>query len=215
MTVKIIVDNREFGTKTVSELSKWECVVIPRQLSIGDFILSKRVGVERKTTEDFWRSIIDNRLFKQIEELKKTFEKPILIIEGNGLYTNPKINSNSIRGALASIAIDFQVPILHTSNPSETAGLLYWIAKREQENKRNFDLKIRVNKKIDNLKDAQIFLISGLPFIDKKRAEALLKKFGTPEKIFTADEKQLSETEGIGKKISRKIREVLTSDFNI
>ena len=46
-----------------------------KMLLCGDFILSDRVCVERKTTNDFISSIMDRRLFTQLKELKDKFSK--------------------------------------------------------------------------------------------------------------------------------------------
>ncbi len=62
----IIVDSRELGSPTTRELSKHEILITQETLSIGDFIISDRTAIERKTAEDFVASIIDGRLFEQI-----------------------------------------------------------------------------------------------------------------------------------------------------
>src|SRR3989338_3795760 len=112
--VKIYVDNCEANSRIAVILSK-RCLVEEKQLAVGDYLLSKRVAVERKTSSDFLSSLTDGRLFKQIEELKSNFRSPLLIIEGNGLFNSDrKIHPNAIRGALASIALDYGLPILFT-----------------------------------------------------------------------------------------------------
>ena len=56
---------------------------------------------------------------------------PLLIIEGSeNIYSLRNFHPNSIRGMLASIAIDFQIPILFTRNIKDTAALLTIIVQR-------------------------------------------------------------------------------------
>ena len=71
--------------------------------------------------------------------LKQSFDKAVLIIEGEeDIYAVRKVHANAIRGMLASIALDFNIPILHTKTPKETAAMLAVMAKREQEKDRDF-----------------------------------------------------------------------------
>ena len=210
--VVIIADNREFSSRVVKELARLDCVVRPRQLEVGDYILSDRVCAERKTAPDFLASVFDQRIVKQLQNLKKSFEKPIHVIEGYDLYSQRNVHPNAVRGALASIAVDYGIPILWTEEPEETAALLYWIARREQvEEERG--LSIRAQKKIQTLREQQEFLVAGLPGINSKMAQRLLKKFKTPEKVFKASEEKLRKVEGIGDVMAKKIRKVLTEKY--
>ena len=85
-----------------------------KTLEIGDYILSDRVAVERKTAEDFENSIIDKRLFNQVMDLKK-YERPLMIIEGNEFV---RIHENAIRGMMFSIMIDYQIPVMFSRDIS-------------------------------------------------------------------------------------------------
>lgn len=206
------MDVREIGISEYFE--QYNCKVHKKMLVCGDFLVSDRVCIERKTTPDFIKSIIDGRLFQQMKLLKDNFEKPLLIIEGENvskkLYEN--MHPNTVRGALASITIDYGVPIIWTVDPAETAGIIFWIAKREQE-KFNREPVLRVAKKADSDEKKQEYLIAGLPDISLVRSKALLKKLETPKAVFSASEDELKEVEGIGPKIAKKIRELLDKKY--
>lgn len=210
--VTIYADVREACSAIPKILSK-RCTVEQKQLSIADYQLSKRTGCERKTVSDFLQSIVDGRLFQQLGDLKKIFTCPILLIEGtDDIFDLRKIHPNAIRGALASIATDFKIPILWTKSQLETAELLYTIAKREQlQLKKSVQLRVKPNFR--SINQEQEFLISGLPKISSILAKRLLKRFGTPQAIFTAKPEQLQEVEGIGEKLAKKIRKLLTKNY--
>jgi Fanconi anemia group M protein len=179
-------------------------------LLYGDFICSDRVCIEKKIIKDFIQSITDKRLFQQLRAMKDNFERPILIIEGEeSLYGY--LHPNIIRGALAAITVDLSIPILWTRDLADTAGLVYWIAKREQiDEKREVSLR---NKRVpETLKEQQEYLISSLPGISLVRAEALLEHFKTPKNVFNASAKELKEVKGIGEKIAEKIKEVIEKE---
>ncbi|MGC8850441.1 MAG: helicase-related protein, partial [Candidatus Bathyarchaeia archaeon] len=69
--VKVLVDHREANSRVVAELSRLGVDVELASLPHGDYILSERVAVERKTINDFASSIIDGRLFEQASTLKE------------------------------------------------------------------------------------------------------------------------------------------------
>ena len=87
-------------------------------LKVGDFICSERVCVERKTGDDFISSIVDGRLFEQAEELKENFAKPIILVEGD--YYAGGMNENAIKAALASIILNYEIPVIMTKDEKET-----------------------------------------------------------------------------------------------
>ena len=91
----IVVDSRELGSPTTRELSKYDILITQETLSIGDFIISDRTAIERKTVDDFASSIIDGRLFEQMSNLKSAYDMPILMIEGERC---PDISKHCSRG---------------------------------------------------------------------------------------------------------------------
>jgi len=207
--VLIFVDTRE--ASIIDYFKQYDCIVQKKMLLLGDFIVSDRVVIEKKTVQDFIKSIVDKRLFQQLNCMKDNFEKPILIIEGEEpLYGY--FHPNIIRGALAAISVDLSIPILWTRDLADTAGLVYWIAKREQiDEKREIALR---NKKVpETVEKQQEYLIESLPDISLVRAKALLKHFKTPKNIFNASVKDLQEVKGIGEKIAKKIKEVIEKEY--
>lgn len=212
--VKIIADSRELGTKVAAILGK-KCELLEKQLDVGDYILSERVCAERKTTNDFINSIIDKRLFKQLTELKENFSSPVVLIEGDDLFRNErKMNPNAIRGAVASIAVEYSIPMIWTSSQLESAEMLYSIAKREQMHK-NRTIGIRGKKKTRSENQDQEFLVAGLPNISSVTARRLLKSLGSPKKVFNASESELQSIEGIGKKKAKTLRRIIDKDYEI
>jgi len=208
----IIIDSRELGSPTTRELSKYDILITQESLSIGDFIISDRTAIERKTVEDFVASIIDGRLFEQVSNLKSAYEMPILLIEGESFQTQRNIAPEAVMGAVASVIVDFGVPVVWTRSPSETALLLLSIARREQS-KGERRPRIRMERKPESLANEQEFVVAGLPLVDRVLARRLLRAFGSVEKIFLASEKELQNVEGIGKKISERIRKLVSTPY--
>jgi len=210
MKVRIIADSREFASDVVEELAKHDCTIEQRTLPVGDYLCSDKFVVERKTASDLSSSIIDGRLFEQARKLSE-FEKPVIIIEGERLYD--RLNPNVIRGALYSLLFDFKIPVVWSRHPRETAGLIHWFAKREQDGKEAAPFPVRTGRKGADAKEQLEYLVHGLPGISIVRARSLLAHFGSAERIFAASEDELKEAKGIGKKTAENIRKLLASKY--
>ena len=164
-----------------------------------------------KSAEDFASSIIDKRLYKQARELVENFNKPLLIVEGENLFTGG-LHPNAIRGALASLAVDFGISIIPTRSPEDTAAMIYRLAVREQE-KGPKDMPLRTEKKPLSLQEQQIFIIESLPNIGPVTARKLLENFGSVKGIINASKEELTQVEGIGNIIAQKILDVIDAGF--
>jgi Fanconi anemia group M protein len=210
----VLVDHRERASGVTRILERKNVSVRPVQLEVGDYICSDRVCLERKVISDFLNSIIDQRIFSQLENLAGSYEKPVLVLEGNPelLYLERDMHENAIRGALASIAIDYGIPIIWTQNPRETAEQIFWIAYREQVKEKR-EPQIRSSKRAPALSRQQEFLVAGFPHINSKLSKRLLKKFKIPKKIFTASEERLMRVDGLGREKAKKIFDLLNRRY--
>jgi Fanconi anemia group M protein len=70
-----------------------------------------------------------------------------------------------------------------------------------------------MERKPDSLAREQEFVVAGLPLVDTVIARRLLKAFGTVERVFLASDKELQNVEGIGKKISERIRKLVSAPY--
>lgn len=207
----VFADTREGNSKVIRHLSEIEIDVKVQAMAVGDYQVSDEVVIERKTAKDFVDSIVDKRLFKQARSLMEEFKRPLIILEGDDLY-NGMINPNAIRGSIASIALDFGISIIPTTNAQDTAAMIKRIAIREQSGEKT-PIQIRTDKKPVNLWEQQLFIIESLPNIGPVNAKNLLEHFGTVANIINASESQLQEVEGIGKKTAANIRKVVDSKY--
>ena len=212
--IKILADIREKYSGVIKALYDEGALIDLKALPIGDFLCSSRVAIEVKRAPDFVNSITDGRLLQQLKEMRQNFERPVLIIEGGNeqdIYAIRNIHPNSIRGMLASIAIGYGIPILHSKNPKDTAGLIMAMAKREVEEK-SPEPSLH-NQKPPTLDQQQEYVIASLPGIEIKLARALLEKFGSVEGVMSASEEQLQKVELIGPKKAASIRMIISSDY--
>lgn len=218
---KVIADHRERHTGVIEELVKKGLDVEVKQLITADFILKTKsndekehtVGIEKKTQNDFLNSIIDKRIMNQLSLLKENFSIPILLIEGSeNIYTLRNFHPNAIRGMLASIAIDYQIPIVYTKNYRDTAALIATIAKRLEKPVREISLLSR--RKPISLIQHQELLIETLPGIGPNIAKKLLKEFKTIKNIMNASLEDLKKIDKIGKKKAEAMRNLIESSYS-
>lgn len=207
----IYVDHREAKSGVTRELSKLNVEIETTTLSVADYQVSQELAVERKSTQDFVKSVIDKRLYKQAKELVENFKKPLIILEGENLYASG-LHPNAIRGALASLAVDFGIPIIPTRSPEDTGAMLYRLALREQKDNSK-EIGLRTEKKPLNQWEQQLYIIESLPNVGPVTARKLLEEFATVKNVINASKDDLKKIDGIGDKIAQKIKDVVDSGF--
>ncbi len=213
----IFVDSREHASTVAKDLFEYPNVKVRmKPLDVGDYVLSQDVCVERKTIEDFVNSMIDGRMFNQLVTLRSNYNKPLVIVEGNmnEIFSLRNIHRNSIIGALTSIALDYQVPVINTKSSKETAEYLYLIAKREQLG-REKEVRLRVGRKGLTLDEQQRFIVEGIPMVGPNMAKLLLEKFGSIKAIANASEKKLQKVENLGTKKAKLILKVMNEKYDV
>ena len=83
MPARIVVDERERRSGIPDLLRQAGAIIDFAQLKVGDYVVSPKTAIERKTIQDLLNSIYDGRLFVQCSQLNEHYAKPVLIVEGN------------------------------------------------------------------------------------------------------------------------------------
>ena len=211
---KIIADIHEKNSLVIAELIHLGVEVEIKHLNLADYIISKDIGIERKTINDFVSSVINKRLQSQLIDLKKNFKSPLLLIEkedNHDIYKpsgHPNIHENAIRGMLLSIA-NFEVPFILTEGYEDTANYLLLLAKRQLKPEHAFSLSFK--RKAFSLKNQQQIILESFPGIGPSTAKSLLKQFKTIKNLVNASEEELKKTK-LGKK-APVIRKILDASY--
>ncbi len=213
--VEIVADQRELDSTIARDLSTREGVETRLEtLAVGDYVLSDRVVVERKTVADFLDTLTggDRSLFEQVGDAARHYERPVVVIEGGGLYGERNVHPKAIHGALASLAVDFGASVLRTAGEDETADLLEVVAEREQEESGR-EVSVHGEKQSRTLAEQQEYVVAAIAEVGPVTARGLLEEFGSVEAVMTADEEALQEAEGVGEVTAERVREVTGSDY--
>ena len=209
----VYVDNRE-NNDLIKELYKInEIDVKAKKLEVGDIIISEKIAIERKAKSDFVNSILDKRLFPQLIDLAKNFQRPVLILEGEeNIYSIRNIHPNVIRATLSSIAVDLRIPIIFTNNLADTAQMVLSILKRANREKKEISL---VSEKRAFSEDEEIEkFVSSIPKINVVNAKGLLKHFSSIKKLIGASKEELQSCSGIGKKRAEFLYNFFRREYN-
>ncbi|GAB7094206.1 DEAD/DEAH box helicase [Halolamina litorea] len=213
--VEVVVDQRELDSPIAKELSRREGVRTRLEtLEVGDYVLSDRVAVERKSVSDFLDTLTggDRSMFEQVGDLSRAYARPVVILEGEDLYGERNVHPNAIRGALSSLAIDFDASVLRTEDEDDTADLLEVVASREQEES-DRTVSVHGEKSGKTLTEQQEYVVGSVADIGPVTARALLAEFKTVESVMTAKKEDLLEVPGVGEVTADRLREVVGSEY--
>jgi Fanconi anemia group M protein len=215
-TVEIVADQRELDSTIARDLSTREGIETRLEtLEVGDYVLSDRVVVERKSVADFLDTLTggDRSMFEQVGDAGRHYARPVVIVEGEDLYGERNVHPNAIRGALSALAVDFGASVLRTEDEDDTADLLEVIATREQETA-DREVSIHGEKASKTLAEQQEYVVASIAEVGPVTARSLLAHFGTVEAVMTANQEDLVEVDGVGEVTAERIREVVGSDYD-
>ena len=215
-TVEIVADQRELDSHIARDLSTREGIETRLEtLAVGDYVLSDRVVVERKGVDDFLDTLVggDRSMFEQVGAAARHYARPVVVIEGDRLYESRNVHPNAIRGALASLAVDFGASVMQTADADETADLLEVIARREQETD-DRTVSVHGEKGGKTLAEQQEYVVGSVAEVGPVTARALLEHFGSVEAVMTAEEEDLLAVDGVGEVTADRIRTVTASQYS-
>ncbi len=218
--ITVICDTREKASSVLNELNllstnEIKVNTVVEQLSVGDYQISDDVVLERKTIKDLETSIIDGRIFSQLQDLLK-IKRSGLIIEGDFsklFLDSSRLNKKAMIGLLTSIGLNYRIPIFYTKDKKETALFLFTIAKKEQLSNGNNSSKLRYSKTKMSGSEWQLFIMQSFPDVGPTLAKSILDEFKTIKNISNADIKQLTKVSKLGPKKAAKIKYLFEREF--
>ena len=126
-------------------------VIVPCMLTVGDYILSPNICIERKSVSDLISSFKDGRLYNQAETMFQHYKNPMLLIEfdQNKSFTlepfadlsssmNPNSNAANapadLQSKLVLLTLAFpRLRIIWSSSPYQTAEIFESLKAQEDE----------------------------------------------------------------------------------
>ncbi|SMN22808.1 similar to Saccharomyces cerevisiae YPL022W RAD1 Single-stranded DNA endonuclease (with Rad10p) [Maudiozyma saulgeensis] len=174
----VIVDTREFNASLPGLLFRYGVRVIPAMLSVGDYIITPDISLERKSISDLIGSLQNNRLVGQCKKMLKYYKYAVLLIEfdenqsfslepfserknyrkSDLSTTHPissKLSQDEIQSKLAKLIIKFPtLKIIWSSSPLQTINIILELKiGRDQPDPNvaiSFGIHLRKNAKVNN-----------------------------------------------------------------
>lgn len=209
--MRITVDDREVKSGIAKDLAGqgWELRI--RRLSAGDYRLGDDALIERKTASDFVLSIIDGRLFRQAARLRRQPLRSLLLVEGDPFQTEVDIDPEAVRGAIVSLSLIWQMPVLFSESRQQTVRIIGCMT--DQVFRHAGSPLPRPGYRPKRTQRRQLFVLQGFPGIGQKRAANLLHHFRTLRRVFQASLEEFAACAGIGKEGARKMTTLLDDEF--
>ncbi|KAK5663216.1 hypothetical protein OQA88_6634 [Cercophora sp. LCS_1] len=148
---RVVVDVREFRSSLPSLLHGRNMVIVPCMLTVGDYILSPSICIERKSVSDLISSFKDGRLYAQAETMFQHYKSPMLLIEfdQNKSFTlepfadfsgslssvsAANAGANDLQSKIVLLTLAFpKLRIIWSSSPYETAEIFERLKTQEPE----------------------------------------------------------------------------------
>ncbi|MBI4664674.1 MAG: nuclease [Verrucomicrobia bacterium] len=210
-SITVVADDRENVAPVIAALRAIPGVeVICRRLKLGDYQIGHWI-FERKTLRDLIESIIEGRLFSQANRLAAAGQPAAIILEGRTADLScTQMRRQAIQGALISLSLIFELPVLRSFDAAETARLLVYAG--QQLRRQGTDKTPRHGRRPKRRRKLQLYVLQGLPGIGSEKAERLLDHFGSVQAVMVAPEAELRQVRGIGERLAHGIRWVLGPD---
>jgi DNA excision repair protein ERCC-4 len=184
----IIYDHREHRSGIPEQLAARGFDVRPDNLPAGDYILSDRLVVERKSGSDLAASIKDRRVFEQVDRLKAAYPAVVLLVEGRPIH----ISEASWKGALGRV-LAAGVGVLQTADALDSADWIARLARQADAPPSGARGAGRVRREPE-----AVDILGCLPGISTVNAGRLLAHFGSLQAVTAASEPELRAVRGIG-----------------
>lgn len=205
---KIIADYKEKDSGVMQILYEMNVLLELQNLHVGDYIVGEYI-IERKSFIDFINSIIDGRLYSQLNSLKEVEDKkPILILEGDeDILIDTTLHENYIKSIILKIILEYKIPIIRTKDFIETAKYIYLLSQESYLNAR----LPQFQKNIKSLDDVKLEILKTIPGIGENLAKKLLNRFKSLKNIFNANKVELEKI--VGEVKADRIKKIYEEEY--
>ncbi|KJZ75790.1 hypothetical protein HIM_04947 [Hirsutella minnesotensis 3608] len=222
---RVVVDVREFGSSLPSLLHGRSMVIVPCMLTVGDYILSPNICVERKSVSDLISSFRDGRLYNQAETMFLHYKSPMLLIEfdqnksftlepfadlsGSLNSVAPTNVSSDLQSKLVLLTLAFpKLRIIWSSSPFQTAEIFESLKAQEEEPdpiaavRAGLDKDMKAEDQAFNQEPQEMLAV--VPGVTPKNIKNLVLEAENIREVANMSEKELEPL--VGKAAGRAIR---------
>ena len=220
--MKLIIDSRENSNLyefIVSEASKMNIPTEKQWLEIGDYVFSD-MAFECKSAVDFLQSVINKRLWNQIDNMDRHYEHSFVIIHGSlkdVLQYNKFVKMdipqnlliNKFYGGIGKISLDTDCSVMWFENEKLAAKIILTLCKM-----RPIDRKVISPSLLKRFttEDLRVNLLCSIKGVSESKAKKLMAAYGSIMEIGEAPIGEMTNIEGLGLSVAERIHNVLNSE---
>ncbi|CAM9016752.1 unnamed protein product [Wickerhamomyces anomalus] len=235
---RVIVDTREFRAPLPGLLHRIGLRVVPCMLTVGDYIVTPKVCIERKSIPDLIGSFKSGRLYEQCERMSKYYELPALLIEFDNNqsfslepFSETRVRPNSVQAPhpssssrmqdeiqmnLAALVLKYpKMKILWSSSPYQTTELIMELkASREEPDivkAVNAGLKEDKQRANDDTSSNIVTLLQNVPGITNIDFYSIMRKVKDTSKLVEMTRDELVQT--VGEDLGEKIYDHIQANY--
>ncbi|KAF2277620.1 DNA repair protein [Westerdykella ornata] len=230
---RVVVDVREFRSSLPSLLHARSIVIVPCMLTVGDYVLTPNICIERKSVRDLIGSFANGRLFNQVEAMMEHYKHPMLLIEfdqnksftlepfsdlsapatTSGLAAVPDLQSKLVMLTLAFP----RLKIIWSSSPYQTAEIFSELKKGadEPDPLRAVQLGLDPNLQGDEMRtfnQTSQDLLRAIPGVNEKVAMTLMLETESLTEVANMEEGELAKL--VGTEAARRIWRFFNRNFS-
>lgn len=141
--MKLYIDNRELDSRMESAMRFFQddYTIETGSYPVGDYIFNKRVVFEYKSADDMIGSVIDGRIFKQVEKMKQYPFHYVIIVgdvagtinERNQNYWNRgnKVRQFTVKHYLGSLArLNIETHVINVDNNQQAWNVMKFLVEK-------------------------------------------------------------------------------------
>ena len=223
----LIIDSRENSKLSKLIIKRANKKNIPNEkkwLEIGDYVIGD-VCFEAKSASDFIGSVINKRIWVQLDNMDRCYKKNFVVIYGtindamkvtkymkNAGPNYKQLLRNQFIGAIGRIRLDYDVQLIWRNNIVDAVDEIITIAKMApvERNVINPTLLKRVATN-----DVRVDMLTAIKGVSQTKAKAILKEHGCIMEIGDCNLDELTKIDGIGSVIADRINSVLNSEKKV
>ncbi|KAK9321157.1 hypothetical protein V1517DRAFT_327151 [Lipomyces orientalis] len=235
---RVIVDMREFRSSLPSLLHGRGLVIVPSMLTVGDYIVSPHICVERKSVPDLISSFRDGRLYSQCETMTHYYKTVVLLIEfdqNKSFSLEPfsdvsaaKVSASAAAGEatgrydlqakLVLLVLSFpNLRIIWSSSPYQTAEIFLELKRNQEEPDPETATNVGLDELGENSQSANLYnqaavdMLRSMPGITAVNYRNLMYDVENFQQLCQMSESEIAKS--VGSEAARKVWRFINRDL--
>ena len=227
--MELIIDSREksdFSSEVIRKANRINVSNKKEWLEVGDYVIGDAC-FEAKSAQDFLQSIINKRIWTQVDNMDKHFNNNFVVIYGTveeAVVKVIKTDTNTSRqqlknklglqfkGAIGRLRLDYGINVIWRDTVEDAAEELVTLAKMIPVQRQ---IIAPTSLKRVSTGDVRIDILTSIKGVSKTKAKELLDKHGCIMEIGDCKPSELTIIKGIGDTVANRIVNILNSEKKV